>query len=574
MDFGRRETSGRGTRFYTPLLPYLCALIASFFAAGIFENLREFAGACLSVAAALFVAESGAALLADCFEMPESRAAALRKIRFAARIVGVFALGVWYFYFRVPPNPYADLAPRRARVEAVIDEVSRGANDSRYGIATITNAPYFAPNAVGHKMWFTVSDGKNAATPNKNFIVSQKVSFDGVFSAVYPSEPKSRGFGANTPEGRAFEKYLRSRFVYFKMSARIADASVLEGESMRFGFYEAVRKYAEHSLSAFPRESQADGEAARTYRAMILGDKSLLTEAQKRDFRDTGTMHVFAISGLHVGFAAAVLYGALAAVGVGRRFQPFVALPALYLYVCACGARPSAMRAFGMVALVWLALAFSRGMRPFGALVLAAAIAVVAAPQTVFDAGFGLSYAIVASIFVYSVPLYGYLSGLGRSGVSDGKISAFGSFASWAKSYFLGAFCISLGAMFAAAPLGAHYFSYFSPMSVLYSPVFVGGAGLAVGLGFAGFALPNFIAGVLNTVAAWIVGAMSAWAKFCAEIWSGRVDFPMPNALTAYSAVAVFLVVSAYCADLKNAFLRFGLAPLLAASIMLLFENV
>ena len=111
-------------------------------------------------------------------------------------------------------------------------------------------------------------------------------------------------------------------------------------------------------------------------------------------------------------------------------------------------------------------------------------------------------------------------------------------------------------------------------MSVLYSPVFVGGAGLAVGLGFAGFALPNFIAGVLNTVAAWIVGAMSAWAKFCAEIWSGRVDFPMPNALTAYSAVAVFLVVSAYCADLKNAFLRFGLAPLLAASIMLLFENV
>lgn len=574
MEFGRRETSGRGTRFYTPLLPYLCALIASFFAAGIFESLRAFAGACLLVAAALFIAESGAALAADCFEMAERRAAAIRKIRFAARLAGVFALGVWYFYFRVPPNPYADLAPRRAHVEAVVDEVSRGVNDSRYGIATITKAPYFAPNAVGHKMWFTVSDGKNASTPNTDFVVSQKVSFDGVLSAVYPSEPKSRGFNASKPEGRAFEKYLRSRFIYFKMSARVADASVLEGETWRFGFYEAVRKYAERSLSAFPSDSRADSEAARTYRAMILGDKSLLTADQKRNFMDTGTMHVFAISGLHVGFAAAVLYGALAAVGVGRRFQPFVALPALYLYVCACGARPSAMRAFGMVALVWLALALSRGMRPFGALVLAATIAVIAAPQTVFDAGFGLSYAIVASIFVYSVPLYGYLSGLGRRELSGGKISAFGNFAAWAKSYFLGAFCISLGAMFAAAPLGAHYFSYFSPMSVLYSPVFVGGAGLAVGLGFAGFAVPNFIACALNTVAALIVGAMSAWAKFCAEIWSGRVDFPLPNALAAYSAVAVFLVVSAFCSDFKNAFLRFGLAPLLAASIMLLFENV
>lgn len=95
------------------------------------------------------------------------------------------------------------------------------------------------------------------------------------------------------------------------MSARIADASVLEGESMRFGFYEAVRKYAERSLSAFPRESQADGEAARTYRAMILGDKSLLTEAQKRDFRDTGTMHVFAISGLPCGLCRPPCFTAL-----------------------------------------------------------------------------------------------------------------------------------------------------------------------------------------------------------------------------------------------------------------------
>lgn len=98
-------------------------------------------------------------------------------------------------------------------------------------------------------------------------------------------------------------------------------------------------------------------------------------------------------------------------------------------------------------------------MRPFGALVLAAAIAVVAAPQTVFDAGFGLSYAIVASIFVYSVPLYGYLSGLGRSGVSDGKISAFGGFVVGEVVFSRRVLHIAWGDVRRRACLELHYFS-------------------------------------------------------------------------------------------------------------------
>ena len=572
------ESGGRGigsSRFYTPILPYLLAALAAFFAAGCFGWLRAFADSFLSWGLAFVLAEATLRFAVP-FLFPESRSLPVfRSMCFCARMAGTFLIFVWYFYLRVEANPYENFAPREMSIVARIDEVSRGVNDSRYGIATIISAPECAKNAKGCKMWFTVSDGKRATAPNKNFVVSQTVRFKGVLSATFPDEPKSRGFYANKPESRAFEKYLRSRFIFFKMICRVADAEIIGEAEGRFNFYEGVRSYMERSLSTFLLDGLDGSEAALTYRAMILGDKSLLTREQKKGFADTGTMHVFAISGLHVGFAAAILYGALSLFGVNWRLQPVFALPALYLYVCACGSRPSALRAFGMIAVVWVALAFSRGMRPFGALVFAAFVSVLYSPDIVFDAGFGLSYSIVAAIFVYSIPLYRYAALKTFPKVHVAETSAFGRFCKWARTYFVGAFCISVGAMFAAAPLSAHYFSYVAPMSAVYSPFFVGGAGIAVGLGVAGFALPSFISSALNTVAALVVGAMSSAAKFAAETWSGRIDFPLPSFLAAYCAVFCFLAISVCFERSKSAFLRFVLAPVSGLSIMLLslFKN-
>ena len=264
----------------------------------------------------------------------------------------------------------------------------------------------------------------------------------------------------------------------------------------------------------------------------------------------------------------AVLFGALSLLRLDWRIQPFVALSVLYLYVCACGSRPSAMRAFGMIALMWLALAFSRGTGAFGALVVAAAVAVAVSPPIIFDAGFCLSYAIVASIFVYSLPLYSYVMRVTSSGLPAPDTLRF-RVAACLKAYFVGGFCISLGAMFASAPLGAYFFSYFAPLSVLYSPLFVSGAGLAVGLGFIGFVLPAFLAGGLNCAAASIVGAMSECASFAAHAFGGRVDFRMPSPTLAYAAVFGFLFLSAFFADSRSVFLRFALAPVFVASIMI-----
>ena len=494
---------------------------------------------------------------------------------FGLRIAGIFFICLWYFYLRVPENPYPNFAPRNAELTLRLDEVLRGMNDSRYGVATVLSAPDFAEKMCGLKIWYTISDGKNAVVPNKNFTVSEVVRVGGVLSGTYPDEPKSRGFSASSPDGRAFEKYLREKSVYFKISARSANAESVEKPEPRYAFFARVRGYMERSLSTYWLGAFDGSGAAATYKAMLLGDKSLLTPEQKRAFADTGTMHVFAISGLHIGFAAAVLFGALSVLRLDWRVQPFVALPVLYLYVCACGSRPSALRAFGMISLMWLALAFSRGSGAFGSLVVAAFVAVAVSPSIVFDAGFGLSYAVVASIFVYSLPLYSYVMRETSGEFSPVADTFRRRMSAWLKAYVVGGFCISFGAMFAGAPLSAHYFSYFAPLSVLYSPIFVSGAGLAVALGFAGFALPAFLAGGLNCIAASVVGAMSDCASFAGRTFDARVDFQMPSLLLSYVAVFGFLFLSAFFADSRSAFLRFALAPIFVVSIMLLsfFEN-
>ena len=300
---------GRSVRahFFTPILPYLASALVAFFFAGT-SDFRGYCGLFFRVGTAAVLLEVTLRFFYACcgFSVRGFSKCAVSAIRF----VGVFSLCVWYFYFRVPENPYPNFAPRYAELTLRLDEVSRGMNDSRYGTATVLSAPVFAEKTVGRKIWYTISDGRNAVAPNKNFTVSETVRVCGVLAGTYPDEPKSRGFSASKPEGRAFEKYLRDKGVHFKISARSAGTASLAKPESRYAFFEAVRGYMERSLSAYWFGAFDGSESAATYKAMILGDKSLLTPEQKLAFADTGTMHVFAISGLHIGFAAAVLFGA------------------------------------------------------------------------------------------------------------------------------------------------------------------------------------------------------------------------------------------------------------------------
>jgi hypothetical protein len=103
-----------------------------------------------------------------------------------------------------------------------------------------------------------------------------------------------------------------------------------------------------------------DCVAADLNRAILLGERARMRKADRDAFAAAGTIHVFAISGLHVMLVAHAFAFLLALVGCSFRFRGAILVPALWVYVAMTGASPSAVRAASMASLYFAAPIFWR----------------------------------------------------------------------------------------------------------------------------------------------------------------------------------------------------------------------
>ncbi len=156
----------------------------------------------------------------------------------------------------------------------------------------------------------------------------------------------------------------------------------------------------------------ASGDSYGPLLALAIGDNSEITQAQWQLFRATGTGHLMAISGLHIGLVAVfglflgrLLCTILAVLDRQWRFLSFV--PGLMscgfalAYSALAGFGLPTQRALVMVVLLNLALIFKRGHQPLRALALAALIVLLIDPLAGWDMGFWLSFGAVAVLLIY-----------------------------------------------------------------------------------------------------------------------------------------------------------------------------
>lgn len=99
---------------------------------------------------------------------------------------------------------------------------------------------------------------------------------------------------------------------------------------------------------------------ADLHRAILLGDKKALSSKKRRAYIDSGTIHIFAISGLHVMIIAKVIMFFVAICMVPLRWQGVVAMPFVWAYVAMIGSPPSAVRAALMASVYFVAPIFWR----------------------------------------------------------------------------------------------------------------------------------------------------------------------------------------------------------------------
>lgn len=197
--------------------------------------------------------------------------------------------------------------------------------------------------------------------------------------------------------------------------------------------------------------------AASLGQALLLGMRDTIPDEVLDDFKKTGTSHLLAISGLHVGILMALVLPMSARV-FGRRRSLYLIVPlvAVWLYAVLAGLSPSVVRASIMGTVYLAALALGRPKSILPALGLAATVMVAISPNILWSVSFQLSFAAMAGIATLADPISRKLQGL--LGVLDEE----GADSHLPIRALAGAVGTSAAAILATMPLTAFYFQQVS----------------------------------------------------------------------------------------------------------------
>lgn len=185
-----------------------------------------------------------------------------------------------------------------------------------------------------------------------------------------------------------------------------------------FASGETVRKTGEiHNVNywmtlwrdqlAAKMEAELDGQFLAIAKALILGDKSDLDNELLSSFSSTGSMHVLAVSGLHIGLILLMLQKVLELFSrwITKRQGLLIAIILIWIYGGITGASPAVMRAVVMFTVLTAAQLSGRRNDALNGLALSALILLTFDPWMLFDLGFQLSYAAMLGIFLLYRPI-------------------------------------------------------------------------------------------------------------------------------------------------------------------------
>ncbi|MCW1922084.1 ComEC/Rec2 family competence protein [Luteolibacter arcticus] len=139
------------------------------------------------------------------------------------------------------------------------------------------------------------------------------------------------------------------------------------------------------------------GQEAAVIRAMVLGEMPQNEDVMIEAYRQSGTLHVFSVSGMHVAMVGLIVWWVLQ-LWVPRRVAVFVIIAAMLGYVWITGMKPPSVRALTMATVVLAAFVFRRRPDLLNALGLALLAALLADGHLLFQVGVQLSFGVVAAI--------------------------------------------------------------------------------------------------------------------------------------------------------------------------------
>ena len=212
-----------------------------------------------------------------------------------------------------------------------------------------------------------------------------------------------RNFG--NPDDFDYVRYMKIKG--FSGSAYISALNWQKTGRQSYAIPVLAQRLREKALHRY-RSLIRDQETCAFISALTLGYKADLSDDLQEAFRASGTAHVLAVSGLHVGIIYGVINLLFSFLGKsGRRYilrQGFVIL-LLWLYVFVAGGSASVVRATIMLTIFCLGNMHHRKGFTYNTLAAAAFFILIFHPFSLFDVSFQMSFGAVAAILYFQPKL-------------------------------------------------------------------------------------------------------------------------------------------------------------------------
>lgn len=276
--------------------------------------------------------------------------------------------------------------------------------------------------------------------------------------------------GKLNPPGEPVSPYAFDfqRYAYFKQIGAVGFAfgkpEIIEDKNETILFPPIVT--IRYQLTKIIKNTLS-GEEQSLALALITGQRNSIHEETWEHMRSAGLAHMLAISGLHVGMVAGILFfffrfvmaciPKLALKYPIKKYAAGLALLGAFLYMLLVGAPITTQRAMLMTGMALIAIILDRSPFSLRLVALSALVILTFFPESLLSAGFQMSFAAVTALISFYDALRPYWSRWYKESGWLRKTSL----------YILGICCTTIIASIATAPFSIYHFQHFAPYGLL-----------------------------------------------------------------------------------------------------------
>src|SRR5438046_648580 len=227
--------------------------------------------------------------------------------------------------------------------------------------------------------------------------VGDEVALFGTFQPIEP--PRN-------PGEFDMRAYLARRDVKNLFIVRYPENGRILAPGSGFSVLRAAARSREWMQRILSRDLEDSPDVVGLICGTALGLRHQTRDDIEEPFQQTGTLHLFAVAGLHVGIVARLLWTLAMVMRLRRKPATALIIPLLFFYAAITGLHTASVRAAVMSALLLGGIFFDRKVLALNSLAAAAFLILLFDSNQFFTSGFQLSFAVVGTIVLLADPMF------------------------------------------------------------------------------------------------------------------------------------------------------------------------